>query len=198
MSQLERMRGLTVMNSNSILLEMSLDLRQKTQEDQRKRFGGSQKAGWFYLHSNDDKRPDTVFECVVSEAGDYVSAIYKGHPTFNSIGEHTRVREALIDELAGKIGLSHDMIGVPDEARGRDLGLNELATGQLIDLLEEQSRGSLITGMVDNHGLGHVDTEGTTRREEVKVGKGKIDDAHVLVMGKDGKVTPRALKDLDS
>lgn len=189
MSVLERVRDLVVLSNDKAVLELSLDLRELTKEEQRTRFGGSRDSGWFYLHANDQKRRNMVFECIVSETGETVSALYMGHPIFNSVGELLRVREELVREIGEKVGLDFRNVGVTDPIRGREVGLEELATGQLIDLLTERTRG-IYLGKAENdsYGLDHVDKIGTTKTDKGEVFKGNLKDAHVLQMQEDGTV----------
>jgi hypothetical protein len=135
--------NVVVMNADRIALELSLDLKNKSQQEQRAAFAGSKESGYFYLHTM-PKHPDVVFECVVTTAGDAISSVYKGHRIFNSAGELIRARNDMMAAISARIGLSQSLIGIADEARGRDLMLSELATGQLIDLFAERVGKSIV------------------------------------------------------
>ena len=50
----------------------------------------------------------------------------------------------LIAAVAERVGLSVESAGVNDEGRGRMLGLAELSTGQLVDLLAERMGSSIV------------------------------------------------------
>lgn len=188
---LDRVRDLVVLDNNKALLELSLDLRELPKDEQRHRFGGSRETGWFYLHDNPEKRRDMVFECVVSPTGETVSSLYKGHPIFNSVGELLRVREQLCQAIGEKIGLDYRNVGIFDAARGRDIGLDELATGQLIDILIERTRG-VYTGKAENdsYGLDHIDRIGTTQTPKGELVKEKLKNVDVLTVQEDGSVKP--------
>lgn len=145
---LDQFRDVVVANANQILLEISLDLRNKSLEEQRKAFAGEKAHGFFYLHRM-DKHPEFVFECLVSPYGDAISSLYMNHRIFNSPGELMRARAVLCKAVAEKVGLSVEGVGVDDAARGRTLGLSDLSTGQLIDMLAERMGQSIVT--TDSH-----------------------------------------------
>lgn len=192
MTILNRVRSLVVVNSANNVLALSLDLQSKPKSAQRPFFGGSQKAGWFYLFSNDSTHPGKVLECVVSPLGDSISSCYMGHPVLGSPGELFRTREQLVDELAAKVGLSWDAVGVDDAARGRTLGLNELSTGQLIDMLQERRDGRVI-GVTDSHG---IDPKAPSNYiGEKQVGRAKFEDGYVLKQQVDGTIVPVPILD---
>lgn len=142
-------RDVVVVNSERKTLELSLQMRKMTQAQQRDHFAGTKMTGWFYLYCPEDS--DTVMECVMSERGDSVTSLYKRHRIFASNGELIRARTELMSALSQKIGLSVDAIGIEDETRGRTLGLGELSTGQLIDLLAERS-GLSLAAPTDSYG----------------------------------------------
>lgn len=143
-------RDVVVVNGERIVLELSLDLKKLPLSEQRKCFGGSDKVGYFYLFGHKEKFTDTVMECVMSPLGDSVTSLYKAHPIFESPGELIRARSILMHAIAEKVGLSEEAIGIDDAARGRTLGLDELSTGQLIDILAE--RVGTIHMNTDSHG----------------------------------------------
>lgn len=148
---LEAYRDVVVVNGERLTLEMNLDFGKKRKEEQRQYFGGDRTVGWFYLYNSAKLHPDTVMECVMSEAGDSITSLYKRHPIFASQGSLMTARNALMFALSEKIGLSIEAIGIEDEARGRTLGLSELSTGQLIDMLAERS-GVVIAAKTDSYG----------------------------------------------
>lgn len=137
-----------VVNSQKTALALSLDLKNLPQEKQRAAFAGERSSGYFYLHSM-DAHPGDVMECVVSLEGDAITSVYKGHRIFNSVGELVRARTDLVNAIAEKVGLSVGAIGIEDQSRGRALGLSELATGQLIDLLADRVGKSIV--VTDSH-----------------------------------------------
>lgn len=152
-------QDVVVVNSDRKALELSLKLRDLPREAQRPFFGGSNKAGFFYLFSHDSV-PDMLLESVHStEATDGITAVYKPHPIFASVGELVRARELLIDMLATKIGLPAESVGIEDPVRGRALGLSELSTGQLIDLIAEKE-GSIVM-KTDSYVAGASDLTGS-------------------------------------
>lgn len=141
---LDRLKSVVVLNAQAVALELSLLFKNEPIAKQRSCFAGSADAGYFYLYAN-DKHPDTLFECVMShEGGDAITSTYKGHPIFNSPGELVSARESAINAIAERAGLSVPAVGIEDPARGRSIGLVELSTGQLIDLLAEQFGGKVI------------------------------------------------------
>lgn len=133
-----------VVNSNRVALELSLNLKKEPHQAQRNTFGGSEKAGYFYLYRH-GSHPDSVYECITSaEHGDAIAGVYKNHRIFASRGELIHAREQLIRAIAGKIGISAESIGIDDPGRGRTLGLVELSTGQLIDVLADRMGKSIV------------------------------------------------------
>lgn len=149
---LDQFSDVVVVNADHIALQISLDLKARHLNDQRKAFAGEARSGFFYLHRM-DKFPDIVFECVMSISGDAVTSLYRNHSIFNTPGELTKARGLLLRAVAGKVGLSVEAVEIQDDARGRGLGLEELATGQLIDMLAERTGKSIV---VTNS---HVTTE---------------------------------------
>lgn len=195
MSHFERARSIVPINSEHGVLELSTALRNRSLDKQRQFFGGNSKTGFFYLYGDDTVQKGNVLECVVSLHGDAISSLYRGHPVFESIGELMRTREGLINELASKFGLSPDSIGVDDQARGRALGLTELGTGQLIDLLEEQSLRGKAQMNTDSHIIEAPGIATDTGMAERKLVEASLDDAHVLKVTEDGRTVAVPLSD---
>ena len=154
---LEAFRDVVVINGNRIALEMSLDLRDGPAGDMTKAFAGNADTGYFYLYRS-PKHPDNVMETVVSrEHKDGITSVYKGnHRIFGSNGELMRARLRLITEIAAEVGLSPQAVGIDDPGRGRQMSLQELGTGQLIDLLSDRSRMGIVTMKTDNYANGEV------------------------------------------
>lgn len=153
-------QDVVVINSDRKALELSIKLRDMPREQQRPFFGGTPKTGFFYLFTHESV-PDMVLESVHStDVVDGITAIYKPHPIFASPGELIRAREVLIETLAKKVGLPAESVGIDDPVRGRALGLNELSTGQLIDMLAEQE-GSIVM-KTDSYVGGAADLTGST------------------------------------
>lgn len=138
-------RDLVAVNSQRIALELSQSLRSLSTEQQRNHFGGSMRFGFTWLYRDDAKHPDKVMETVASPTGDAITSVYINHRCLNSLGTLAQARENLINALAQKVGLSYEAIGVEDPGRGRALGLAELSTGQLVDMLSEQMGASVMT-----------------------------------------------------
>lgn len=135
-----------VVNSERLATKLSIGLRDVAENVRRDCFAGDNQVGWFYLYRDDDVSADKVLEVVMSKAGDRVVSVYVNHPIFQSRSELMHARRALIKAISKERGLSVESIGVEDPTRGRLLGLDELATGQLIDLLHEQAAaGALVT-----------------------------------------------------
>jgi len=141
---LSRFRDVVVSNSSRILLALSIALHKKSHAEQRDAFGGEYKTGFFYLYRNEAIAPGVVMETVVSTAGDGITSLYVNHPALANLSSLVSARRELVAALSEKIGLSVDAVGVDDPGRGRVMGLSELATGQLIDLLAE-SMGRTVT-----------------------------------------------------
>jgi hypothetical protein len=146
---LDAYRDVVVVNGEQKTLDLSLDLKKKSTEEQRNFFAGTPMTGWFYLYGREGD--DTLMECVMSPQGDSITSLYKRHPIFASAGELIRARTTLMAALSDKVGLSIEGIGIEDMARGRTLGLAELSTGQLIDLLAERS-GVSLAAKTDSYG----------------------------------------------
>lgn len=141
---LDKYRHIVVVNGQNIALEISQELQAKPQQEQRAHFGGHHKIGFFYLFVG-TKHPNKVLETVVSPQGDAITSVYMVDPIFATTGELLRAREQLIKACAESIGLSVEAVGIEDPARGRLLGLEELGTGQLIDLLAGQLGSTIAT-----------------------------------------------------
>lgn len=143
---LDRYRDLVAVNSERIAQELSAQLRKKTLPEQRQHFANVASSGFFFLYRDPVVHPDKVLECVVSPAGDAITSVYIGnHAMVSDMGTLIGAREALQRAISEKIGLSIEAIGVDDPGRGRALGLKELSTAQLIDLLAEQMGASVMT-----------------------------------------------------
>lgn len=151
-------KDLVVVNNSERVLALSLALRKLPRAKQRDYFAGSTKAGYFYLFRDDSIDPKVVMECVVSTAGDAISSLYMNHPCNAERNTLVRAREELVVDLARKIGLSIENVGIEDEARGRSLSLGELSTGQLIDLMAERMGKTIITS--DSHVVGSANDTG--------------------------------------
>lgn len=137
-------RHLVAVNSEKIALELSQKLRASTMEEQRQCFGGDFYTGFFWLFRH-DSHPDKVMETVVSPEGDAITSIYISNSFSSSIGSLMGVRKALIRAISEKVGLSVEAMGIDDQARGRSLNLAELSTAQLVDLLADQLKSSVLT-----------------------------------------------------
>lgn len=156
---LDQYRDIVVVNATHIALEISLDLKARALHEQRESFAGNFATGFFYLHSI-DKFPDTVFECIVSPNGDAITSVYKQHRVFSEPAELMRARDRLCHAIAEKVGMSIEGVGVDDEARGRTLGLNDLSTGQLVDMLAERMGQSImVTNSHSAAGVGGLSKE---------------------------------------
>lgn len=142
---LDMHRDIAAVNSNQIALGLSQILRGKTIAEQRECFGGSYAYGFTWLFRDDAKYPGKVMETVSSPQGDAITSVYMNHRCLASVGELARSRELLIKAVAEKVGLSVESVGVDDAGRGRTLGLAELATAQLIDLLADRMGHTVIT-----------------------------------------------------
>lgn len=140
---LDRFRNVVVVNAQRTALEISQHLRNLPLEQQRQYFGGDHATGFIYLYRH-ESHPDKVLETVVSTAGDGITSIYISGPETATIGEVMKMRAALIRAISEKVGLSAELIGVDDAGRGRQLGLTELATGQLVDLLADRMGASVV------------------------------------------------------
>lgn len=193
---LDKYRDLVVDNIDRHMLTLSQDLRTQSHTRQAAAFAQHQDAGGFYLYANSEKLPGVVFECVRGFANDSISSCYKEHRIFASSGNLIAARAELIQALAYKIGMPAESIGIDDEARGRALGLHELATGQLVDLLSEKSGRVLV--QTDTHAVDGRQHSTNPVLKNAEMVEGKIDDAHVLVMHKDGTAKPVALRDLEA
>jgi hypothetical protein len=193
---LDKYRDVIVDNSDRRMLALSQDLRAQPQAVQMATFAQHQNAGGFYLYANEEKVPGVVFECVRGFAGDSISSCYRTNRIFNSRADLIAARAELISALAFKIGMPAESIGIDDEARGRPTGLHELATGQLIDLLSEKSSRVLVN--TDTHSVDGKQHAVNPVLGQAEVVQGKLEDAHVLVMHKDGTAKPVALRDLEA
>jgi hypothetical protein len=142
---LARFRDVIVNNNSRQTLEISIAMRRLSQDDQRAALGGEYASGFMYLYRNDAVAPSVVMETVVSPVGDAITSLYMNHSIFADHASLVRARRDLIAALSEKVGLSAHSIGIDDPGRGRSLGLSELATGQLIDLLAERMGASIVT-----------------------------------------------------
>lgn len=140
---LEKHRSLVAVNSETITLGLTKLLNAKSEHEKRKFFGGSHTYGFTWLFRDDSKYPGKVMETVVSPQGGAITSVYINHSSVVSLGELANSREQLIKAVAEKVGLSVGAVGVDDTCRGRVLGLAELATAQLIDLLADKMGKSI-------------------------------------------------------
>ena len=141
---LSAFRDIVVVNSDRITLELSSKFKKLPEPLQRPHFGGDYKSGFFWLIRDDESHPGKVMETIVSPKGDAITSVYLNHRAFQNMGELMRARAQLIEAVAQKVGLSVEAVGVDDSGRGRILGLAELSTGQLIDLLGERMGSSIV------------------------------------------------------
>lgn len=170
---LDRVRNLIVVEDDQLLLALTLDLQKRDRSAQMMALAVSNEWGSVYVYANDNLLPNLVLECVMSrEHGDSISTLYRGHPIFNTKADLIRTRLELIRELAAKVGLSVESAGVEDPVRGRYLGLGELGTAQLIDLLMERS--GLILAGTDNYQIDH--RTAATKVEEAQTFKVPLKD----------------------
>ena len=154
---LDSVRDVVVVNANHIALELSVTMRDGPVGELQSAFGGNHEVGYFYLYRH-PKHPDTVMETVISrEHKDGITSLYKGnHRIFASNADLMRARASLIAALAADVGLPAESIGIDDEARGRQMSLIELGTGQIIDLLQDRARCGIVTMKSDNYANGEV------------------------------------------
>jgi hypothetical protein len=193
---IDEFRDVVVDNSDRRMMILTQDLRAQSAARQSAAFAQHADAGGFYLYANPEKLPGVVFECVRGFQGDSISSCYRDHRIFASAGTLIAARAKIIGALAQKIGMPAESIGIDDEARGRALGLHELATGQLLDLLAEKSGRVLIE--TDTHSVDGRQHASNPVLGNAEVVQGKIEDAHILVMQKDGTAKPVALRDLEA
>lgn len=141
---LEKHRSIVAVNSEAIALGLSKSLNSKKDREKRQFFGGNHTYGFTWLYRDEAKYPDKVMETVVSPQGDAITSVYISHSCLTDLGELSRSRELLIKAVAEKVGLSVPAVGIDDTCRGRVLGLAELATAQLIDLLADKMGKSIV------------------------------------------------------
>lgn len=140
---LHKYRDLVVVNSDKTALEISVAFKNLPEPQQKPHFGGSYASGFTWIIRSEQHR-DKVMETVVSPKGDAITSVYMNHSIFASLGDLQRARTDLIAAVADRVGLSIESAGVNDEGRGRMLGLAELSTGQLVDLLAERMGSSIV------------------------------------------------------
>lgn len=135
----EKYRSIVVANHDYAAHALALELRKLSLSEQRNHFGGDPKVGYVYLFRKDELYPDLVYECVASASHkDAIVSTYKNCAALNDLASVLRTRAELIAACATKIGMPAESIGIDDEVRGRALGLEELSTGQLVDVLAER------------------------------------------------------------
>lgn len=147
---LDKYRRIAVIDDDAKLNKLSKLLQGQDKANQRAFFGGDDRTGWFYLYAHPTV-PGVIMEAVQSRHGDSVISLYAPDAVFNSVGELMKARAEVIEALSASLGLSVQAIGVEDPARGRALGVEEIAFGQLIDLLGERVI-STQQSVVDNLG----------------------------------------------
>ena len=152
---LAKYRSIVVVDSDHKALALSIALNKVPHLDRRPFFAGDHKTGFFYLFGPSDQVPDCVMETVMSPhtTGDSVTSLYRFAPCFATPGELMKARGEVIAALAEKVGLSPEAIGIEDEARGRTLGVGEVAFGQLIDMLAEKSSSTIVVSDTHNQAL---------------------------------------------
>lgn len=148
---LDKYRDIVVANAEQRVHALALELRKLPLNEQRRHFGGSAAGGFLYLFRDEKIAPGMVMECVMSTAGDAITSLYTNNRVFENPGTVMQARAELIAEAARKIGMPPESIGIDDPARGRALGLEELSTGQLIDILAE--REGMTVMRTDSHGV---------------------------------------------
>jgi len=154
MSILDSVRDLVVVNSNHHALKLSIAMRDGPVGDAQKAYAGNADGGHFYLYRHESV-PGMVMETVFSpKYKDGVTSVYQEHRMFESGAELLRTRAALVAALAAEYGLPHESVGIDDAARGRQMAITELATGQIIDLLQDRARGGIVTMKTDNFATG--------------------------------------------
>lgn len=142
---LARFRDLVVNNNTKLVLALSLALRKLSENEQRAALGGEFKTGFMYLYRNEQIAPGMVMETIVSPLGDGITSLYVNHQALFNHATLVEARRELVAAISAKIGLSVESIGVDDPGRGRVMGLAELSTGQLIDILAERMGTTIIT-----------------------------------------------------
>lgn len=151
---LDSVRDLVVVNSDHHALKLSILLRDGPMADVNNARGGDAYSGYFVLYRHPDV-PGMVLETVISpKHKDGITSVYQEHRMFESRAELMRKRTSLIAELAKEYGLPPESIGIDDVARGRSMGLTELSTGQLIDLLQDRAHGGIVRVKSNNHAFG--------------------------------------------
>lgn len=151
---LAKYRSIVVVNDDVKALALSIALNKIPRAEHRPYFAGDHKTGFFYLFGPSDSVPDAVMETVMSPTGqDSVTSVYRFAPCFATPGELMRARGEVVAALAEKVGLSPEAIGIEDEGRGRTLGVNELAFGQLIDMLNEKTGSVIVVSDTHNQPL---------------------------------------------
>ena len=145
---LDKFRSVVVDNDPKKPLALAMKFRKLPEGSQRDHFGGTRLGGHFYLFADEEVVAGRVYECVASlQYGDAIASCYVHHPIFNSVGSLIAAREELVKAIAEQVGLSPGSVGIDDPGRGRTLGLHEVGTGQLIDLLAERMGASVaVTG----------------------------------------------------
>lgn len=178
---LQRHADVVVVNADHIARAMGLKLAAVSEEARRETFGGNPKTGHFYLY-RDEEFPGKVFECVVSHGGFSMTSLYMAHRIFGTRADLMRARESLMDAIGATVGLPAESIGVDDQDRGT-VGLADMATGQLIDMLNGRVGNQII--VANNLSVAGMTKEDTSIHASggsgVKVAKVKNQDAEKML-----------------
>lgn len=111
------------------------------QNQQKGMFVTDNVAGAFLVWE-DPQNPGVVYECVMGLlTGDSISTLYEPHPMFNTRQAHLEARQALIEEIKVRLNVGDDaMPAIRDKERKRAVMLPEMATMQLIDMLNNMDK----------------------------------------------------------
>lgn len=154
---LQQYSDIVVINADNLALRMGLKIQDLGITKQKESFGGNKDSGYLYLFDSEEF-PDAIYECIVSTVGgDAVTSLYKPNRIFGSVGELIRARIRLIEAIAASVGIDRHNVSVDDEGRGRALFLEELSTGQLVDMLAgRMGKSIVVSNSYSAAGLGGI------------------------------------------
>ena len=149
---LDSVRDVVVVNDDKVALALSIAMRDGPPAAMLGASAFDRDAGTFYLY-RDPADPKHVMETVIDPLHkDGITSVYLGqHRMFESRGSLIAYRLRLINALAAEVGLPAESIWIDDPGRGRRMELKCLATGQLIDLLQDRQGGGRVELKTDNY-----------------------------------------------
>lgn len=134
-------------NNDALAIKLGEELASLSESEFKESAIEDQHAGRIAFYGDDART--VVLELIGGVIkGDSMFALYEPDAIFNDRAAYVNARKELMAEVALFLGApgSQDRIAVLDQSRGRQVLLCELATAQLIDLLNDSERRIQLAG----------------------------------------------------